>query len=267
MLKLLPCTVAALMLWACALDQSLPVAQSAFDEAAGPWQTVEINGVLYRRAAAKPTAATQGDLLITVPIRWEYNGEGGIRFADTVQIAGRTYTADCNQDTEEAEAEEMADDVGNTFDTASDWALDMPGAGAEDNTSNVSQDFQLEYPGDVDIFRIRVSKVVIVGIGTVSDMDTRGWLHDDEGLMLAYNDDGENNDPGVYDFALFTILDPGTYYVRVEGFSGATGSYKLLAVVANEEVGRSKPVATNSDIVPPRTAEAFFSLAQTLRSK
>ena len=84
--------MAAASILAC--SEESPVAQSAFDAEAGPWQTVSINGATYYRAAAKANAtAQQGELLISIP----YTISGGsLRFSDTVVIAGRTYTADCS---------------------------------------------------------------------------------------------------------------------------------------------------------------------------
>ena len=86
-----------LLLFLLSCSQDKPTAQDAFafDVKAGPWQTVEINGALYRRVAAKPISTAQGDLLITIPIRWEATADGAIRLSDTVEIAGRIYTADC----------------------------------------------------------------------------------------------------------------------------------------------------------------------------
>ncbi len=77
-----------------ACSEEPPVAQSAFDAEAGPWQTVSINGAIYYRAAAKANAtAQQGGLRISIPYTIS---EGSIRFSDTAEIAGRTYTTDCS---------------------------------------------------------------------------------------------------------------------------------------------------------------------------
>ena len=101
-----------LLLFVLSCSQDKPTAQDAFDVKAGPWQTVEINGALYRRVAAKPTSTAQGDLLITIPIRWEATADGAIHLSDTVEIAGRTYTADCasqEERTEEGDHAQLAE--------------------------------------------------------------------------------------------------------------------------------------------------------------
>jgi len=97
-----------ILLFILSCSQDKPTAQDAFDVKAGPWQTVEINGALYQRVAAKPTSTAQGDLLITIPIRWEATAYGAIRLSNTVEVAGRTYTADCVQ-TEEGDQAQLAD--------------------------------------------------------------------------------------------------------------------------------------------------------------
>ena len=74
-------------------DQDPPVAQSAFDEQAGPWQTASVNGELYRRVAAKANATAQSaDLFISIPVN---ETDGQVSIPDTIVIAGRIYTVNC----------------------------------------------------------------------------------------------------------------------------------------------------------------------------
>ena len=74
-------------------DQEPPVAQSAFDEQAGPWQTASVNGELYRRVAAKANATAQSaDLFISIPVS---ETDGQVSIPDTIVIAGRIYTVNC----------------------------------------------------------------------------------------------------------------------------------------------------------------------------
>ena len=74
-------------------DQEPPVAQSAFDEQAGPWQTASVNGELYRRVAAKANATSQSaDLFVTIPISTT-DDQGSP--PDTIVIGGRIYTVNC----------------------------------------------------------------------------------------------------------------------------------------------------------------------------
>ena len=89
-----PLIALALLLSLSCSDQEPPVAPSAFDEQVEPWQTITINDVPYRRAAAKANATAQSsDLLISIPIRYI---DGQISLPDTVVIAGRVYRANCS---------------------------------------------------------------------------------------------------------------------------------------------------------------------------
>ena len=260
------------ILAACAPEQPSPTAQSAFDEEAGPWQTVEINGVLYRRAAAKPTETAQGDLLITIPIQWEHTADGGIRFADTVSIAGRMYTANCNQfdaggdDVGGPVGDDVGDDVGDTFDTAMDWRLSIPPAGSPDPEVTESQEFYIDHPEDRDVFRIQVPRDVYILIGSLGDIDTQAWLLDSSGSTIVYNDDYEDPEFGVdINFFFGTFLEPGTYYLAVHGVEGATGPYSIFATVW-DETGAGKAVASDLDVSRhQRLKEAVSSLAQAQR--
>ena len=109
----------AFFVLSCSQEPPVSSPSSAFAEESGPWQTVSINGATYRRVAAKPTETAQADLLITIPISYETGADGSIRLSDTVQIAGRTYTADCSST--------GGDDVGDTRATAT--RLTVPSAG------------------------------------------------------------------------------------------------------------------------------------------
>lgn len=111
-------------------SQEPPVSSpsSAFAEESGPWQTVSINGATYRRVAAKPTETSQADLLITIPISYTVEG-GAVRFSDTVQIAGRTYTADCGTGGGQSGG---GDDVGDTPETATSISVQYPPFGSDE---------------------------------------------------------------------------------------------------------------------------------------
>ena len=241
-------TAALIALCACAPDQGAPTAQEAFTEAS-PWDTVEINGTLYRRIAAKPTETAQGDLLITIPIQWEPSAGGGIRFSDTVQIAGRTYTADCNQGGQDDPVAESVD-VGNTIDTATDLFLGMPEegtAGVLGIAETVTDVFYIEEPGDEDFFRIQIPRTVEMAITTISALDTQGWLYDSSGQELIYNDDDEAMAAAgfSYNFFIGVEIKPGTYYLRVAGHENTKGPYQIYAVIGNATDKAGKPVVAD----------------------
>lgn len=82
--------------------------------------------------------------------------------------------------------------------------------------------------GDVDYFRLRVTRTVGLGILSFSDIDLKGKLMTDRGAVLAENDDGPGNEAGDFDFFVFAEVTPGTYYVEVKGArSSTTGPYSL----------------------------------------
>ena len=226
----------ALLVLSCSYDSPSPTAPAAAvsAEEAGPWQTVSINGALYRRVAAKPTEAAQVDLLITIPIRITASEDGTVRFADTVQIAGRTYTADCS---DTGGIEDGGDDVGNTRATAT--RLTVPSAGTTEYEFWFSPDFSLT-PGDVDFFVLSVTERVWLGIGSNGPTDVSGTLYDNNGIALDVQDN--NRDDGR-NFLLFILAEPGTYYVKVTGATTSESGQYWLSVGTRYPDGAGKTVA------------------------
>ena len=213
--------LSALLVLSCSQEPPVSSLSSAFAEDSGPWQTVSINGATYRRVAAKPTETSQADLLITIPISYTVEG-GAVRFSDTVQIAGRTYTADCGTDGGQSGG---GDDVGNTRATATD--LIVPQA-----TSSATGEywFSPNYvltAGDVDYFRLRVTgQTIDLAVSSSGGTDTYGQLLDSSGLVLDENDDRFSNPPDF--FVIAFRVEPGTYYLKVRGAnSNTTGTYSL----------------------------------------
>ena len=226
----------AFFVLSCSQEPPVSSPSSAFAEESGPWQTVSINGATYRRVAAKPTETAQADLLITIPISYTVEG-GAVRFSDTVQIAGRTYTADCSS------TGGGNDDVGDTQATATSISVQYPPTGSMESQSTVSDEFYLT-ENDVDYFRLRISKTVYVAVATLSDLDTRGTLYSSSGTVLDFDDDGLSEDtPTNRNFFLFALVDPGTYYVKVEGWRGQTGPYSLAILTSYPDNAAGKVVA------------------------
>ena len=227
--------LSALFVLSCSQESPSPTAPSAAAAAgeAGPWQTVEINGALYRRVAAKPTETSQADLLITIPISYETTADGAIRLSDTVQIAGRTYTADCGTGGQSG----GSDDVGNTRATAT--RLTVP----EPTSTEFEFWFSPEYEitrGDEDYFRLYVPRRMWLGIGSRGSTDVKGWLYNQDGLVI---DEDDNSRDDGRNFLVLGLVDSGTYYLRVTGARTSTsGSYEL-SVGASLPDGAGKPVA------------------------
>ncbi len=79
--------------------------------------------------------------------------------------------------------------------------------------------------GDKDYFSFVLDAPYEVVLQTTGDTDTIGTLFDEEGNELAFNDDaGDDN----FNFRLAGTLEPGTYFILVEGYDENTiGAYTL----------------------------------------
>ena len=82
----------------------------------------------------------------------------------------------------------------------------------------------LERGGDVDYFRFSVPQAGTLTAETTGSTDTRGWLGTSTRTLTTDDDSGSSSN-----FRLSQqITTPGTYYVRVSGYSTATtGAYTL----------------------------------------
>lgn len=212
-----------LLVLSCSKESPSPTAPpaNASAEEAGPWQTVEINGALYRRVAAKPTETSQADLLITIPIRITTSDDGSFRFADTVVIAGRTYTADCGTGGDQPVG---GDDVGN--DRSSATSLPVPDPYGDD-TFYESPTYELT-AGDRDYFRLVLERHQDLSIASFGTTDTYGQLLDEAGNVLDEDDNGFTVNENPQNFFLYGYrLTPGIYYLVVRGAQGATGFYTV----------------------------------------
>ncbi len=89
--------------------------------------------------------------------------------------------------------------------------------------------------GDQDYFEFTLDERTDVIIRSTGTFDTVGELLDDEGTLLAYNDDGFLS--GLH-FLIRVVLDAGTYYVRVTGYASTirvnTGLYSVQVETVTE---------------------------------
>ncbi len=91
---------------------------------------------------------------------------------------------------------------------------------------------------DVDVFRIRLVNRGRMVLRTSGGTDTVGTLYSSTGAVLAVNDDGCGS---AVNFCLVRMLNAGTYYVKVDGFSTtSTGPYNLVARFAVDDYGNSR---------------------------
>lgn len=75
-------------------------------------------------------------------------------------------------------------------------------------------------------YRVDIDSPGTLTAYTTGGLDTYGYLLDDQGAILEQNDDSTT--PPSLNFRVSSSLQPGTYHVRVRGFSAATtGSYVL----------------------------------------
>ncbi|MCB4776548.1 MAG: pre-peptidase C-terminal domain-containing protein, partial [Sulfurovum sp.] len=83
----------------------------------------------------------------------------------------------------------------------------------------------IETAGDVDWFKIVIpSGGGTLTVSTTGQTDIKGYLYDENGNQLEFNDDGL-----FPNFGISTSLTAGIYYVKVDGFnSNVIGNYSLV---------------------------------------
>ena len=85
-------------------------------------------------------------------------------------------------------------------------------------------DGNLERPEDRDVFRVEVAEGGVLRISTTGDTDTYGTLTDASAAVLDEDDDSGTG----FNFMMETLVQAGTYYVQVRGYSTSTmGRYEL----------------------------------------
>ena len=119
-------------------------------------------------------------------------------------------------------------------------------------------------PGsDVDVFKFELTEATGIIILTRGDLDTVGELLDVDGMQIDVNDDGYASH-GVRNFLLWRSMQPGTYYVKVTSFGGATGPYVLQTLLIPDTTGRSDAQLIELDslrngIIDPEDDEDYFT--------
>ena len=100
-----------------------------------------------------------------------------------------------------------------------------------------------------------------VWLYTTGDTDTHGSLSNSSGTQLAANNDGFHPN-GLTNFEIRAVLDVGTYYLRVKGFTQSNSGPYMLHARAAQAPGESFSTATvitpTSDgaLAPGRILEA-----------
>jgi subtilisin family serine protease len=112
-----------------------------------------------------------------------------------------------------------ADDYGNSITTARPVSIPSDTNG------------MIGVAGDEDFFRFTLASRMELTAETASSTDTYGYLLDAAGATLAFNDDAN----GRRDFRIVSVLNPGTYYVRIRGRSATTTGTYVFKLVARAE--------------------------------
>ena len=104
-----------------------------------------------------------------------------------------------------------ADDHGNQTTTAST----LP--------PNASLAGNIDFHGDVDVFKINLPTSGELTLKTTGSIDTYGQLLDATGNEIAFNDDHQDRN-----FTIKRSVNAGTYFIKVSNFGGkTTGAYAL----------------------------------------
>ena len=94
------------------------------------------------------------------------------------------------------------------------------------------QDSVIRPIGDVDYWRLEVPSLGILQVESEGATDVLAALQDARGGLLAEDDDSGF----VRNFLLAHPVFPGTYFLRVSGYSTATGAYALRATHARSPI-------------------------------
>ena len=95
---------------------------------------------------------------------------------------------------------------------------------------------------DVDYFRFSIDSVGSIHLWSEGDVDTYGRLHSSSTDLLSDNDDGQGSN-----FAIRSVLAPGTYFLQVTERSNTSGYYTLSAAFVADDHSDGRVGATRVD--------------------
>ena len=129
---------------------------------------------------------------------------------------------------------------------------------------------RIEDGNDEDWFRLVLSEPASLAVYSTGALDTVGGLRNESGTQLA----NDNNSGAGANFHIERDLEAGVYYMRVNSFGSAAGSYmlhaRLYVDVALSETGsetiRLWSAATGGWTLDPATGEPFASGGEVLAS-
>lgn len=111
----------------------------------------------------------------------------------------------------------------NPLELAQDDHGDEP-SGATPVSARSTTEGEIQWRGDVDVFRVRIADSGTLRASTSGNTDTRGELSNELGQVVATDDDSGER----LNFHISQSVGPGSWYIAVRGFSRSTvGSYVL----------------------------------------
>ena len=95
---------------------------------------------------------------------------------------------------------------------------------------------RIDHAADVDMFRFVVAEPGLLTVSSTGGIDTVGRLFSEDGSIFDWDDDG--GDSG--NFYIAAQLEPGVYYVRVNGYEpSSVGNYRLRVVFTADDNRRA----------------------------
>ena len=100
---------------------------------------------------------------------------------------------------------------------------------------------EIEDTDDVDYFEVVVHRRGTIEVYTSGSLDTTGQLTSEElGVDISDDDSGDS-----FNFSISADVEPGTYYIKVDGYSDSTGNYTLhVEFEENDDHGDTRHTAT-----------------------
>ena len=188
----------ALLVLSCSKDSPSPTEPAAAvsaEEAAGPWQTVSINGVLYRRVAAKPTETSQRTCSSPSRLATKRPQTGRSAFP----IRSRSPAAPTRPTAVQTVANLMGATMWETrrrLHPASRCSIRRLAQTRQKSfwsPASVSESHELTQ-GDTDYFRLNVTRRVYLGVASGGPTDVVGQLLDENGVVLDSEDNNRTDD-------------------------------------------------------------------------
>ena len=102
---------------------------------------------------------------------------------------------------------------------------------------------EIDDSDDVDYFKVIVDRLGTIKAYTSGSLDTIGELSNEDDSIVVTNDDSGSG----LNFSISSEVIPGTYYIKVEGYSSATGDYTLnVEFEQGDDHGNTKITATTA---------------------